>query len=164
LLVFRRSFQFHSPCGQTISSSGIAGVVHDPAGLSINGASITITNNGTREVRKARTEADGFFEVLNLPAGAYRMEDEKEGFAVWAEADLQLEVGHTPRFEIAMRIGNTSEQVTVTEKTPMVESQSVAVGQVIDCLWARPSPVGKFARSHPEYPAQTQKFRCFLIK
>ena len=49
----------------------IAGVVHDPGGVPIVGATIEIRNQQTSAVRVLRSSATGAFEVADLPPGAY---------------------------------------------------------------------------------------------
>src|SRR5207244_53602 len=65
--------------GQTFYGS-IVGTVSDPSGGAIQGATVTLTNNGTGERRVVTSAADGGYRFVNLVPGNYRLEIEQSGF------------------------------------------------------------------------------------
>ena len=58
----------------------ISGTVTDPAGAVMPNVSVTATNEATNLERTVTTDADGFYTVTNLPAGAYSITVEQSGF------------------------------------------------------------------------------------
>jgi Carboxypeptidase regulatory-like domain len=58
----------------------VIGTITDQQGAVIAGAKITVTNTATQVTRNALTNQDGYFEVLLLPIGNYRVTVEKDGF------------------------------------------------------------------------------------
>ncbi|HVF87235.1 MAG TPA: carboxypeptidase-like regulatory domain-containing protein, partial [Pyrinomonadaceae bacterium] len=58
----------------------ISGTVTDPAGAVLPNISVVVTNEATSLARSITTDADGFYTVTNLPAGAYSVTVEQSGF------------------------------------------------------------------------------------
>ncbi|MGC2527370.1 MAG: carboxypeptidase-like regulatory domain-containing protein, partial [Candidatus Acidiferrum sp.] len=61
-------------------SASLAGVIRDPSGARIAGASITVTNVETGAARPSVTDDAGRYEVLALPVGEYKISVSKAGF------------------------------------------------------------------------------------
>ena len=59
--------------GQAVASAQISGLIADPSGASIPGATITATQTDTRLARTTVSGADGTYLLPNLPAGPYRL-------------------------------------------------------------------------------------------
>ena len=55
---------------------GIVGTVTDQSRAVVPGATVTVTNTGTNEVRKLKTADNGEFSVLDLEPVVYRLEVE----------------------------------------------------------------------------------------
>ena len=112
-------------------TSVISGNVTDPKGSPVPGAQVVVTNTGTNIVHQAQTKDDGYYEVPLLPVGTYRMEVQKEGFARFLQSGIVLQLNTNPTINVALQIGSVSETVEVQANAAMVETQSTAVGQVV---------------------------------
>jgi len=117
---------------QATQVSQIAGTIQDPSGAAISGAQITVTNTDTGVARAVTSGADGAYLVTNLPVGQYRLQAKKEGFAVYVESRIVLDVDTNPHINVTMKVGDVTEQVEVSASAAMVETHSNGVGQVID--------------------------------
>src|SRR5689334_2524939 len=62
-------------------NSCLAGMVLDPSGRGISGATLTLTNTATGFSRTIKTGNSGSYEFTDLPAGAYRVKILSSGFA-----------------------------------------------------------------------------------
>src|ERR1700730_10356574 len=113
------------------STSQISGTVYDPAGGSIPSATVTVTQTDTGFIRSAVTSSEGAYVLPNLPIGPFRMEVTKAGFSTFVQTGIVLEVNTNPAISATLKIGNTSEQVTVEAAALAVETHSTGVGQVI---------------------------------
>jgi len=60
---------------------GITGVISDPSGSVIPGATVTVVSEGTSLTRSATSNAEGEYSLVNLPIGAYTLTITREGFA-----------------------------------------------------------------------------------
>src|SRR3974377_761878 len=91
----------------------IIGTVTDVQGAAIAGAKITITNIGTNARFGAVSNADGFYQVQELPIGTYTVTAERDGFAKVVTDRQSLDINQSLRIDMHMKIGALSETVTV---------------------------------------------------
>src|SRR5579863_5861986 len=121
-----------SALAQGASTSQISGIVHDASGASVPGASVRVTQTDTGFTRIEVTASDGAYVLPNLPIGPYRMEVTKEGFSTFIEPGIVLEVNTNPAINPILKVGATSDQITVQAEALAVETHSTGVGQVIN--------------------------------
>ena len=76
--------------------------------------------------------ADGAYVFPNLPIGPYRIEVSKTGFSVYVQTGIMLQVNTNPTVDIALKVGNVSEQVQVEANAALVETQATGIGTVIE--------------------------------
>src|SRR5262249_11659191 len=131
---------------QGSQSGGISGSVKDTSGAVIGGASVTITNNATKNVeRNLVTASDGLFSATLLPPGDYTVTVKAPGFKSYSgQATVMLNT--TSRFDAMLRVGAATEVVEVTASGVTVNTESAVTGTPIDSttLKALPLPVPNF--------------------
>jgi len=111
----------------------LSGVVTDPSGAVVSGATVTATSLATGATRTATTNDQGFFLVPTLQAGNYKLTIEARGFATFSVDRVAVEVGQTPRVDAQLKIGSTSETVQVSGgDTATVDTQQATVGGVVN--------------------------------
>jgi hypothetical protein len=104
----------------------IRGVVMDPSGAVIAGATVSVTNRGTGIVTKSTSAADGSFELLQLPApSTYDLKCEKAGFKSYTAQTIRLVVGQIYVQDVKMELGQVTQQVTVEAAPTQVEKTSI---------------------------------------
>ena len=81
------------------------GTIADQQGAVVAGAKVTVTNIATRVTREALTNKDGYFEVLLLPIGDYKVTVEKEGFKKVNTDEQKLQINQSLRLDIALQVG-----------------------------------------------------------
>src|SRR6202007_1517908 len=74
----------------------------------------------------------GSYYVTNLPPGTYRIEIEKLGFKVVIKADLILHVEDSVEVNFEMVLGSETESVTVRGGAPLLDTESSAIGTVVE--------------------------------
>ncbi len=116
--------------GQTTFGS-ITGSVLDSSGAAIPQARVSLTNLGTKETRTQPTGNDGLYQFVNLIPGEYRIEVDKEGFRHLTRGPVVVEVGKSVRIDLAMQLGQVTQTVEVTAQTPLLQSTTSDLGQVI---------------------------------
>jgi hypothetical protein len=122
----------HLLLAQGTQVAQISGRVTDSTGLGIPDAHIIVTNVGTGVARATISTSEGAYVVTNLPAGEYRLDAAKPGFANYVQSGIVLQVNTNPEINIALKVGAVSEQVVVEADAAMVETHNNGVGQVID--------------------------------
>jgi Carboxypeptidase regulatory-like domain/TonB dependent receptor len=110
----------------------ISGSVTDSSGAAIADAQVTLTNVGTAEKRSQTTGADGLYGFVNLFQGTYRIDVEKAGFKRTSRADVVVELQQTSRIDLVMQVGQVNQVIEVTGETPLLQSDTSSLGQVID--------------------------------
>jgi hypothetical protein len=113
-------------------TSGIQGVITDPTQAAIPGATVRVVNTATGVQYTARTNEQGFYTVPFLQPGTYRIEAERAGFSPVTRENLVLNVDQVARVDFSMRVGAVAETVEVTAAAALLESETTAMGQVID--------------------------------
>ena len=102
-------------------TSSVQGVVQDPSGASVAKATVQIVNRDTQFTQTTTTDADGNFRFLSLAPGAYKITVEMTGFTK-SEADVTLLTEQNLSVPISLKVGSTSEAVTVTSEIPVVDT------------------------------------------
>ncbi len=109
----------------------ITGSVTDPSGAAMAGAQVTLTNLGTAEKRTQTTGSDGLYLFPNLFPGRYSVDAEKPGFKRYTRPDVVVEVNQTAHIEAIMQVGDVNQTVTVTAETPLIQTDTSSLGQVV---------------------------------
>jgi hypothetical protein len=110
----------------------ISGSVADTSGAIVTGANVTLTNAGTGEKRTQSTGADGLFTFVNLFPGQYRIDVEKQGFKHFVRGAVTVEVQQDTHIAAALQVGEVSQIVEVTAETPLLQSETSSLGQVVE--------------------------------
>jgi hypothetical protein len=126
--------------GQSTYGS-ITGVVTDPSGAAIGDARVTLTNLGTAEKRIQPTGSDGLYSFVNLIPGNYRIEVEKQGFKRITQEPVVVQVQQSSKIDVALPIGQATETVEVTSETPLLQSETSSLGQVVEQRKANELPL-----------------------
>lgn len=117
---------------QATTTSNISGNVQDSSGAAVPGAQVKATQTDTGFVRETTSGNDGNFLLTNLPIGPYTLQVSKEGFSTYAQSGIVLQVNSNPTVNVPLKVGAVNEQVSVEASAALVETQSTAVGNVVD--------------------------------
>ena len=109
----------------------IVGTVVDGSGAPVPGATIRVVSLGTNNVRTTFSGPAGSYSVPNLPAGAYRVEVELQGFKQFVRSDVQVQVDVTSRVDVTLDVGNITETITVAGSAPLLQTDSASLGNVV---------------------------------
>ena len=115
-----------------IGSGGLAGTVVDESGAAIPAVSIVVENADSGARFEAISNENGLFRVTSLLPGGYRIKATKPGFENLARPGVIVTTGQTVAIDLTLKIGTTSEIVTIQESAPLAETQSQSVGQLIN--------------------------------
>src|SRR5713101_377664 len=126
--------------GQSTYGS-ITGLITDPSGAAIGDARVTLTNLGTTKKRVQPTGYDGLYSLVNLIPGNYRIEVEKQGFKRITQEPVVVQVQQSSKIDVALPIGQATETVEVTSETPLLQSETSSLGQVVEQRKANELPL-----------------------
>jgi hypothetical protein len=117
---------------QAASTAELHVSVRDPKGAIIRNASVTVRNNANNFERTVTQNADGEYEFLILPPGAYNVTVEAPGFAKANVNDVSITVGQRAELPVPMQIASTSETVNVSAETELVQTQETSANTTVD--------------------------------
>lgn len=113
------------------STGAIRGVVTDPNGQVVVGATVTLTNPSLAVSRQTTTGGDGSFAFgLLKPADGYQVEIQAQGFEKQIVSKITVKVTETTDQTITLSVGAVSQEVTVTSET-QVQTSSATLGGVL---------------------------------
>lgn len=119
----------------------IVGTVTDPSGATVPSAVVVLTNIGTAERRNAVTDNDGNYQFVNLVPGRYRVDIERTGFKHLTRDEILVEVQSAVRIDAVMQVGEIGQVVEVQAQTPLLQTESSALGQVVDSRKVQEMPL-----------------------
>src|SRR5450432_2838908 len=123
--------QFSSPLnGQAVSGS-LTGEITDASGAALRGASIEVVGIETGVRYPTKTNEAGYFNVLNLIAGSYRVDVSAPGFRPVTRSGIQVDIGSVVRLDFRLELGNVQERITVTGEASLLETDKVEVGSTV---------------------------------
>lgn len=104
----------------------IKGVVSDMQGGLVPGAHVVISCSESQTTRETTADSQGFFSVVDLPAGTYSVTISSPGLQTYVVRDLHLKPGETYSLpEVSLPIARTSADVTVTLTTEQLAEEEL---------------------------------------
>ena len=86
----------------------------------VSGAAVAAKSVETGAVRSAVTDSEGQYRFFSLPAGQYEIRGGKAGFVEVVRSGVQLAVGQSATVNMTLRVGESSQQITVNGDAPLV--------------------------------------------
>ncbi|MGA7906335.1 MAG: TonB-dependent receptor, partial [Candidatus Sulfotelmatobacter sp.] len=105
---------------QVANTGTVLGTVTDSSGAVAPGVAVTLRNTENGQAYKVQTDESGEFRFLTVPAGQYELTAEKAGFAKTVYSLFAVHAAEPARVDLVLKVGSTSEEVTVTEGAPPV--------------------------------------------
>jgi Carboxypeptidase regulatory-like domain/TonB-dependent Receptor Plug Domain/TonB dependent receptor len=106
--------------GQKITGD-ISGTVEDSTGAVIKDAKVTATNVATGETRSSTTSDAGFYRILELPPGKYKVSVSVQGFKS-ATRDAEVAIARVTPSDFRLEPGQVSQTIEVGAVAPLVET------------------------------------------
>ena len=120
-----------SSLGSAQVSAVVSGTVADQSGGTVAGASVTTKNVDTGAIRTTATDDAGRYELFELPVGHYEVRAKKSGFAEEVRTGIHLVVGQDASVDFALRVGESSQQVTVDGDAALVSVTTTDISGLV---------------------------------
>jgi hypothetical protein len=130
LLIISLLFLICAPAKAQTTGS-ISGTVKDSTGSVIPDIAVIARNVDTGLQQNATSNADGFYAFTTLPVGRYEIETFRPGFKPYKHAGVAVDVGTKLQLDIALEVGEQSDQITVSDTGVHVEAESTQMGDVV---------------------------------
>src|SRR5687768_11064233 len=113
------------------TGSAIQGTVTDAQGAVMPGASVVVANIQTGWTRDVITDERGWYRATAITPGDYELRVTLQGFATQIRRGLTVTVGQEATVNVALRVANIEESVTVTGAAPLVETTRSTLGTTV---------------------------------
>lgn len=128
---------------QQAGTATLVGTITDSTGARVPAAKVAVVNVETSFRSATQTSDVGDYYVPYLNPGSYRITVEAAGFKGLIRDGVVLRTGETPRVDIVLEVGATSEQVTVTAAAPLLATENAAAGTIINATTIAALPVSQ---------------------
>jgi hypothetical protein len=131
LVLFGTAADFRA---QQLASATMKGVVKDPMGAVVPGATVRVTQTTTGTTRETLTNDEGAYAFTNLQPGEYEVRVEATGFAAKVSMKpVALLVGQSVTLDVSLDMPSVAiETVDLVGSVPLVDTVSSKVDRVID--------------------------------
>jgi len=120
-----------SALGQTITGS-ITGLVADPSGAVVSGATVIAANAATSVKTSALTNGSGVYTIRFLPVGTYTLTIEAKGFGSQKTSPFSLDIDQTAKVDFTVNISTAAEVVQVEETVhPILDTTDATLGNTL---------------------------------
>lgn len=109
----------------------IQGTVSDPTGAVIPNATVVATNVATGVKTTRHTTGAGVYSLAPLPAGEYNVSVSADGFQILVQEHVVVDALSIVGLNLTLRVGATTEQVTVSDRPPMLSTADARLGQTM---------------------------------
>jgi len=125
--------------GQATTSA--RGTVTDPNTNAVAGATVALTNAESKTERTVTTGSQGEYQFLLVPPGTYILTVTAPGFRRYEQKDLALLVNTPATVNMELKIGASTEVVTVTSEAPALNLVDASLGNSFDETQVRQIPL-----------------------
>jgi hypothetical protein len=106
------------------SASRVTGVVQDASGAVVEGATVTLTNEGTNVPLTTQTTSTGNYVFDSVQVGSYTVTVERQGFKKAVSTGNPVNVNQPATVNVTLEPGSLDESVTVQASAELVQSSS----------------------------------------
>ncbi|MBI3653478.1 MAG: TonB-dependent receptor [Acidobacteria bacterium] len=116
-----------SPALAQTSRGTVTGVVTDPQGAVIAGATAELTNKGTNQARTTITNDSGLYRFDAVDLGAYSLKITAQGFKAYTATGIEIQANRIATFDIRLETSGTEVVVEVNAASDEILQKSDAV-------------------------------------
>lgn len=110
----------------------LRGRVTDPNGAAVPGVKVSAIDEGTALSRATITSGEGEFTFSSLTPATYSLTAEAPGFKRLERRGVVVSTQSAITVDLRLELGQVTEQINVTEESPLIETANASTGQVID--------------------------------
>ncbi|WP_263384329.1 TonB-dependent receptor [Granulicella arctica] len=109
----------------------VLGYVRDASGAFVPNAKVTLVNEQTKDQKTVQTNDQGAYQFTDVKIGQYDVQVTASGFDASKTEPFTVQVNAHQRVDVAVKIGSTTDVVTVSSAAAILETDSSERGQVI---------------------------------
>ena len=136
------AFEPFSHAQQTLGS--LNGTVTDVSGAVLADATVTATSNQTGLTRSTKVQKSGYWELLDLPVGTYRVTVSRQGFSTVDYPSITVQEMRAATVNASLKPGQVSESVTANAN-PLMNATDTTNGYTLDKAQIEATPLATVA-------------------
>jgi hypothetical protein len=109
---------------QSTGSATLRGVVKDPNGAIVAGATVALKSVRTQSERKVKTNNDGNYAFAAIEPGVYDIKVEAAGFKTLSQTGVTISPADNRGIDMTLEIGQTSETVVVSGTLEEIKTET----------------------------------------
>ena len=117
---------------QTTGAATVVGTVTDTSGAVVPAARVSVVNPATGFHFEGLTNSEGYYYIPYLRPGVYDLTVEAAGFKKYVREGIELRTNDTPRIDVGLEVGSVAETVEVQGTTPLLETETVVAGGIME--------------------------------
>src|SRR5579875_471678 len=114
------------------STATLTGVVTDPTGATVPNATVVIHGLQTGLDRTLQTDSGGVYTAASMQPGDYSITINAAGFGPFVVQKVTLLVDQRTAVDAKLTLGSTAQTVEVESAAPIMDTDTITVGSVID--------------------------------
>ena len=111
-------------------SGTVSGVVADPTGATISGATLSLRNTATNEQRTTASTVAGVYQFVSLAPGSYELTASMKGFN-GSKTMLTIETNQNLNVPVNLTVGSSTETVDVTSQAPLLDTADTRLQETL---------------------------------
>ncbi len=123
------------------ASTSLRGTITDPQGSAVADAAVTLSGSASGGERRVLSGKTGSYEFAQIPPGTYTVVVQKPGFSVYSKSELLLEVNVPATLDFTLKVGNTTETVSVEADAEQINTVDATVGNAFQQQQVRQLPL-----------------------
>ena len=121
------------PVSAQTPTASIVGTVLDPQGLPVEGANVTLTNQGTNYVYTTATSSTGGYQFARIDSGVYRVTVTTSSFRVAVVENIKLDAATSYSVPpVTLEVGTTTTSITVEAGAEVVNTTDTEVSSTVE--------------------------------
>jgi Carboxypeptidase regulatory-like domain len=109
---------------QSITSGNVEGIVTDPTGAVVPGATVILTNIGTNVSQQATANSDGSYRFAFILPGTYKVNVSASGFQNQERPGVVVIAGQPTAVNVQLTIAGASQTVDVVEVASAIQTEN----------------------------------------
>jgi hypothetical protein len=123
---------FAPPLAAQLGTATLSGTVTDPSGGVLANAHIRLESTERKFTRESNADTLGNYTFTAVPPGSYQLIVEAPGFREEKITDVMLSSGQASTLNVILKLAQTTEQITVTEAPPLLQTTNATIGANVD--------------------------------
>ncbi|HWO40062.1 MAG TPA: carboxypeptidase regulatory-like domain-containing protein, partial [Candidatus Acidoferrum sp.] len=109
----------------------ISGMVSDPSGAFVPGATVSLNNVGNGTKQTTTTNDQGQYSFPVVPIGHYELEVNSPGFQPYKKVGVVIDVNSALQVDAALQIGQNTQTVEVNDSVVTIQMSDTEIGETI---------------------------------